>query len=174
MFGKTHTDEVKETHSLRVSGINHPMFGKTHNRETINKIKEKRRLSVNQDKSNILSRERNSKSVLQFSISGEFIQEFKSIKIAALFTKCSESIIGKSCRGVIKSPRRFIFKFKNEYSKVLTNSYLYKIGDCFILNNIEYILIKRNKMSCIVSENNNMVSLRKKDCLFIWEKKLVI
>ena len=30
MFGKTHTEEVKEAHSNRVLGTNHPMFGKKH------------------------------------------------------------------------------------------------------------------------------------------------
>ena len=173
MWGKTHTDEVKETHSLRVSGINHPMFGKTHSKETIDKIIDSRNKSVNQKELNRLHSELKSKSVLQFSLSGKFIQDFKSIKIAALSTGCSESIIGKSCRGVIKTPRRFVFKFKNESSKVLNNSYQYKIEDCFVLNNIEYILMKRNKMSCIVSIGDSIISLRKKQCLFIWEKKKI-
>lgn len=171
MWGKKHTDDIKETHSLKVSGVNHPMFGKSHSKEIIDKIKEKRSLSVDQDKSNMLSRERNSKSVLQYDLSGNFIDEYDSIKVAALSTKCSESIIGKSCRGDIKTPRRFLFKFKDESSKVLTNSYQYKIGDYFKIDSIEYKLIKRNKMSCIASIDNNILSLRKKECLFIWEKK---
>lgn len=171
MFGKTHTDEIKEDQSLRVSGINHPMFGKTHSKETIDRIRENRNKSVDQDKSNIDSRERNSKSVLQFSLSGEFIQEFKSIKIAAIETGRSESIIGKSCRGVIKNPRSFIFKFKDDSSRVLNNSFEYKIGDIFILNNSEYILLKRNKMSCIASKDGVILSFRKRDCLLLWEKK---
>lgn len=173
MWSKTHTDEVKEAHSLRVSGINHPMFGKTHSKETIDKIIDSRNKSVNQKELNRLHSELKRKSVLQFSLSGEFIQDFKSIKIAALSTGCSESIISKSCRGVIKTPRRFVFKFKDESSKVLNNSYQYKIEDCFVLNNIEYVLMKRNKMSCIVSIGDSIISLRKKECLFIWEKKKI-
>ena len=173
MFGKHHTDEVKEEQSLRVSGINHPMYGKKHNEETIEKIKENRNRSVNQKEFSEKFRELNSKSVIQFSLENEFISEYESIKIASKETGCSESIIGKCCRGVIKKPRKFIFKFKDEYSKILTNSYKYKIGDNFILNDISCILIKRNKMSCIVSVDGNITSIRKKDCLFLWEKKVI-
>jgi group I intron endonuclease len=173
MFGKHHSEKTKEEHSLRVSGVNHPMFGKKHNEETINKIKERRNKSNIQERLNKISTEVNSKVVLQFSLDGDFISEYESIKIASEKTGCSESIIGKCCRGVIKNPRKFIFRFKDENSKILNNSYRYKLGDIFEMDGKTYKLIKRNKMSCIVSIDDVIESIRKKDCLFLWQKNII-
>lgn len=173
MFGKHHSEKTKEEHSLRVSGVNHPMFGKKHNEETINKIKERRNKSNIQERLNKISTEVNSKVVLQFSLDGDFISEYESIKIASEKTGCSESIIGKCCRGVIKNPRKFIFRFKDENSKILNNSYRYKLGDIFEMDGKTYKLIKRNKMSCIVSIGDVIESIRKKDCLFLWQKNII-
>jgi group I intron endonuclease len=170
MFGKNHTEQVKEEQSLRVSGLNHPMFGKKHDEETLKKIKENRNKNANQDKMNQLSKEVNSKSVLQFNLDGKFIQEFCSIKEASEKTGCSESIIGKCCRGVIKKPRKYIFKFKDSESFVLRNSFKIKIDDIFEINNLQYKLIKRNKSSVIVEKNNQIISFRKKDFPFLFEK----
>ena len=173
MWGRTHTDEVKETQSLRFSGTNHPMYGQTHSSEIIDKIKLNRSLSVNQNEFDVLSRERNSKSVMQFSLTNEFIDEYESIKIASKITGCSESIIGKSCRGVIKKPRKFIFKFKDGSSNILLNSYFFKIGDFFKIDGDDYKLVKRNKMSCIVEHGNDILTLRKKDFNFLWKKNII-
>jgi hypothetical protein len=168
MWGKTHTDEIKEAHSQRVSGTNHPMFGKKHNDSTIELIKEKRNASVDQDKMNELSRERNSKIILQFSLDGAFIQEHESIKIASKNTGLSESLIGKTCRGIVKNPRQFIFKFKNDEDKLLVNSFLIKVGDVYQ----DLKLIKRNKKSVVVEDmNQNLITLRQKDYPIFWEKK---
>jgi len=149
------------------------MFGKKHNEETINKIKERRNKSNIQERLNKISTEVNSKVVLQFSLDGDFISEYESIKIASEKTGCSESIIGKCCRGVIKNPRKFIFRFKDENSKILNNSYRYKLGDIFEMDGKTYKLIKRNKMSCIVSIDDVIESIRKKDCLFLWQKNII-
>ena len=166
MYGRSHTEEVKESHSLRVSGINHPMFGKTHNEETIEKIKENRNKSVNQEKLNIKSSEFNSKSILQYSLDGILITEFKSIKEASQKTGLSESLIGKTCRGIVKNPRKFIFKFKNSEDKVFRNSFLIKIGECFD----NHKLIKRNKKSVIVEKDGVVLTLRLKEYPIFWEK----
>ena len=129
MYGKHHTEVVKEQHSLRVSGSNHPMFGKKHNQETIQKIKDKRNAAVNQAKMSKKSAEFNSKKILQFTLEGEFIKEFKSIKEAAQELNLSESLIGKTCRGLVKTPSKFVFKFKEEKDKVMVNSFLIKEGE---------------------------------------------
>jgi group I intron endonuclease len=171
MYGKQHTDKIKENQSLRVSGINHPMYGKKHSKETILKIKEN--CKNNQQKFIEMSKQRNNKSVLQFTLDMEFIDKYDSIKDAALKTGCSESIIGKCCRGIIKSPKKFIFKFSEEKSKILKNSYTYKIGDIITINNENYILVKRNKMSFVVEKEEKLLSFRKKDYPFIWEKKSI-
>jgi group I intron endonuclease len=172
MFGKKHSDEVKENQSLRVSGINHHMFGKKHSKDTIEKIKKNR--SVDQEKINEISRKNNSKSILQYDLNGNFIKEYESIKNAAIETGLSESLIGKTCRGVVKNPKKFIFKFKDKCSNILKNSFNIKIGDLIIIDNDEYKLIKRNKMSFIVSDYyGNIKSFRRKDYDFIWSKKLL-
>jgi group I intron endonuclease len=169
MFGKKHSDEIREKQSLRVTGINHPMFGKKHSKYTIEKIKKNR--NFNQEKINEISRKKNSKSVLQYDLEGNFIKEYESVKISAIETGLSESLIGKICRGVVKNPKKFKFKFKEESSNILKNSFNIKIGDLVIINNNEYRLIKRNKMSFIVSDKNeNIKSFRRKDYDFIWSK----
>jgi group I intron endonuclease len=172
-FGKNHTEEVKEEQSLRVSGTNHPMWGKKHNEETIQKIRERRDAGVDQDKMIQLSKEVNSKSVLQFGLDGEFIKEFFSIKDASIETGCSESIIGKCCRGVIKRPRKYIFKFKNQESLELKNSFILKINDEFELDNVKYKLVKRNKSSAIGENDGKFYTFRKKDFPQLFEKRVL-
>jgi hypothetical protein len=54
----------------------------------------------------------------------------------------------------------------------MNNSFLYKLGDIIILEDIEYKLLKRNKNSFIVENNNIINSFRRKDYEFIWNKKL--
>jgi len=170
MFGRHHTDVIKEEQSLRVSGLNHPMFGKTHNNETINKIKESRNKSVDQNELNKMSHDRNIKSVLQYSLDNKFICEYESIKIASEITGISESVIGKNCRGDIKKPRRFIFKFRDESSKILNNSYRYKIGDSFH----DFVLVKRNKKTCIMTcSNNDLYTFRYKEYPELWSKNII-
>lgn len=172
MFGKKHSDEVKENQSLRVSGINHPMFGKKHSKSNIEKIKNNR--IVNQERINEISRKNNSKSILQYDLEGNFIKEYESIKIAAMEIGLSESLIGKTCRGVVKNPKKFIFKFKDQSSNILKNSFNLKIGDLVIINNNEYRLLKRNKMSFNVSDKDNTIkSFRRLDYDFIWSKKTI-
>lgn len=170
MYGKKHTDKVKQEHSDRVSGLKHPMYGKKHDEETIKLIKESRNASVDQERMNEESRLRNNKAILQFTLEGELIQEFESIKVASQVTGLSESLIGKTCRGVVKNPRKFMFKFKNEESKVLSNSYLIKEGDTFG----EWKLIKRNKVTVVVEDlNNEFITLKKKEYPIFWIKKKI-
>jgi group I intron endonuclease len=111
MYGKKHTEKIKQEQSDRVSGLKHPMYGKKHDEETIKLIKDSRKASVDQEKMNEVSRLRNNKAILQFTLDGEFITEFESIKVASQSTGLSESLIGKTCRGVVKNPRKFMFKF---------------------------------------------------------------
>ena len=149
-------------------GSNHPMFGKKLSEETIKLVKEKRNAAVDQEKMNEESRQRNNKAILQYSLDGEFIEEFESIKIAAESTGLSESLIGKTCRGVVKNPRKFMFRFKDEESVVFSNSYRIRVGD--IVDG--YKLIKRNKAS-VTCENSDgeVVNLRRKEYPIFWEKK---
>jgi group I intron endonuclease len=170
MWGKKHTDKVKQEQSDRVSGLKHPRYGKKHSEETIKLIKEKRNATVDQEKMNEESRLRNNKAILQFSLDGEFIQEFESIKVAANSTGLSESLIGKTCRGQIKAPRKFIFKFKDENSKVLGNSYQIKEGDIYQ----DFKLVKRNKVTVIVENlSGEIMTLKKVDYPQFWDKNKI-
>ena len=171
MWGKKHTDKVKQEQSQRSYGLNHPMYGKKHSEETIKLIKEKRNASVDQERMNEESRLRNNKAILQFSLDGEFIQEFESIKFAANSTGLSESLIGKTCRGQVKNPRKFIFKFKDENSKVLGNSYQIKEGDIYE----NFKLVKRNKVTVIVENlSGETITLKKVDYPQFWDKKQIV
>lgn len=172
-YGKNHTKEVKEDHSKRVSGQNHPMFGKKHSKETIEKIKTNRLKSINLENQIRISKESNSKKILQFDLDGNFIQEFESIKEASNYTKLSESLIGKTCRGVVKNPRKFLFKFKLEKDKTFRNSFKIKIGDKFVIENTEHVLVKRNKKSVIARYNNDLITIRYIDHPFLLEKKIL-
>ncbi len=169
MYGKHHSDDIKENQSIRVSGINHPMYGKKHSQESILKIKQNRKF--NQQNINEISRKNNSKSILQFDKEGNFIKEYDSIKIASKEIGLSESLIGKCCRGKIKNPSKFIFKFKYESSLVFNNSFKIKIGDVILINDKTLKLIKRYKQSFIVEDDTgNQISFRKKEFEFVWEK----
>jgi hypothetical protein len=169
-YGKHHTEEAKEEHSLRVSGVNHPMWGRKHDDETIQKIKKNRNAAVDKEKMIQLSKDINSKSVIQFTLDGQFITEFGSIKEASTQTGCSESIIGKCCRGVIKKPRKFLFKFKNSQSLELNNSFSLKIGDEFESDGEKYELVKRNKCSAIGKNENKLYTFRKKEYPELFKK----
>ena len=146
------------------------MFGKKHSKETLDKIKKNRNKVVNQEELNELSRKRNSKSVLQFNLDGVFIKEYESIKLCSLETGISESLIGKSCRGLIKNPGKFRFLFKDKESKILNNSFRYKVGDFVLIDDKTYFLIKRNRTTCIVSLDDELFNFRKKDYHFLWNK----
>jgi len=174
MFGKTHTEEVKRKHSDLVSGFNHPMFGKKHDKSTRRKIAENRRKSISQEEINQISAEFNSKSVLQYDLEGNFIQQFKSVKEASQILGLSESLIGKTCRGVIKKPRKFIFKFKNPEDLTMRNSYVIKEGDSMIIGDIQYILVKRNNRTAIVRMGNDLITLKYRDCPILVEKRKII
>lgn len=145
-------------------------MGKKHDDDTIQKIRERRNAVVDKERMVQLSREINSKSVIQYTLDGEFIQEFSSIKEASEFTGCSESIIGKCCRGVIKKPRKFLFKFKSVESLELKNSYILKIGDTFEIDGSIYRLVKRNKTTAIGEIKNKLVTFRKKEYSLLFEK----
>lgn len=172
-YGKTHTKEVREAHSDRVTGMNHPMYNKKHSKETIELIKQRRAESVDQEKFNVESRIRNSKAVIQYDLSGNYINEFESIKVAAKTLGLTESMVGKSCRGEVKKPTKFIFLFKETTTDEMYNSYLYKIGDIIVISNKNYILYKRNKKSFILEYKGDFITLKRDDYDFIWNKRLV-
>ncbi|PGT01860.1 NUMOD1 domain-containing DNA-binding protein [Bacillus cereus] len=51
------------------------------------------------------------KKVKQFTLDGSFLREFKSVKEAASFMKCSRSLITLACNGKLKHGKGFIWKY---------------------------------------------------------------
>ncbi len=167
MYGKTHSNEIKKAQSFRVSGKKHPMYGKKHSEETLSKIRENRNKNVDQKKKNIENRLKHNKCILQYDLNGDFIREFESIKIASKELGLSESLIGKTCRGIVKNPRKFLFSFKEPKDKIFINSYLIKEGETY--NNM--ILIKRFKYCVAVTINGEEKTLSKYEYPEFWDKK---
>jgi group I intron endonuclease len=170
-YGKTHTDEVKRIQSERFIGISHPMFGMTHSEDTKRLISESRNLSVDQGKHARLSKERNSKVVVQYTLDGDFIREYESVKVASQITGLSESLIGKTCRNVVKNPRKFLFNFKSKESSVMVNSFRYKIGEILSISGSDYTLLKRMSKSFLVERDGVEFTFRRTEFPFVWSKK---
>jgi len=172
-YGKTHTEEVRRLQSERFIGSSHPMFGMTHSEDAKRIISERRKAGLDQEKHARLSSERNSKAVVQYTLGGEFVAEYESVKVASKVTGLSESLIGKTCRGVVKSPRKFVFRFKDNESSVMVNSFVYKIGETLSLEGVDYTLLKRMSRSFLVSRDGVELTFRRSDFPFVWDKRSV-
>ncbi len=59
----------------------------------------------------------NQKSILQYDLNGDFINEYKSISVTAKIFNVSNSSITKNCFGDTKICKGYIFKFKNPYKR---------------------------------------------------------
>ena len=148
------------------------MFNRKHSDEVIEKIKINRSKGIDQEKMNKLSSENNSKCVLQFDLEGNFIQEFSSVREASKILNISQGEVGSSCRGD-RISKKFIFKYKYEKDLVMNNSYVYKIGDNININDIEYKLVRRTKVSCIFELDNDYISFKKKEYDWLWNKNII-
>jgi group I intron endonuclease len=167
-YNKTHSDENKKKQSNRVSGDKHPMYNKIHSKETIKKLVESRKKLSNdklKDACQIFNKE-----VIMYDLNMIFIKEFKSVKEASESTNINESLISKCCRGEIKSPTRYFFKYKNETDNIKNNKFLINEGDLFIYDNNKYELIKRNKKTCICRSNDTDYTIHENDFKYLFEK----
>ena len=168
-YGKTHSDKNKKKQSKLVSGIKHPMYGKAHNIDTIKKLKKHRCENISND--NIKeSCQKFNKPILMYDLNLNFLKEFKSVKKASEETKINESIISKCCRGDIKKPTRFYFKYKNKDDKIKNNKYVLSIGEEFTINYKTYKLVKRNKKTSICKYNDQLYTFHHNDYQFLIEK----
>ncbi|WP_257206503.1 NUMOD1 domain-containing DNA-binding protein [Bacillus wiedmannii] len=57
------------------------------------------------------------KKVKQFTLDGSFLKEFKSVKEAASFMKCSSSLISGACNGKLKHAKGFKWEYTEGSSK---------------------------------------------------------
>lgn len=169
-FGKTHTDKVKKEQSERVSGLDHPFFGKSHSEETLKVLKNHRKENISDEKIKEACQKFN-KIVQMYDLDLNFISEFESVKNASIQTGINESIISKCCRGDIKSPTRYYFRYKMPEDNIKNNKFLVNINDKFLFSNKVYKLIKRNKKTCICETNNQLETLHESDYPFLFQKE---
>jgi group I intron endonuclease len=88
-YGKKLTEEHKKKCSIKLKGENNPFYGKTHSTEILKKIY---------------------KPVIQYSINGEFIKEWNSIKDAENTLKIHS--ISSCCHNKLLSVGGCVWKFK--------------------------------------------------------------
>lgn len=95
------------------SGENHPSFGKAVSEETRIKISKSLLKRMETEKS------KSSKSVMQFSLVGEYIQTFESMTMAYKNLGISKGHIGTVCKGSgrLYSAHGYIWCFKKDYSE---------------------------------------------------------
>lgn len=114
LTGYPHTEESKRKLSEKAKErfkdpSNHPMFGKHHTEETKHKISESRKGKC------IGVENRNSKSILCFTKSGEFVKEFACQADACEWLgrdRRDNAQISKCCSGKAKTAHGYVWKFK--------------------------------------------------------------
>lgn len=132
---------VSEETKQKQMGVNNPMFGrigdknpfykKKHSEKTKSIIKEKRKLQIftkesirkgaenrkglKQSEETIFKRSKKLKiQILQFTLDGNFIKEWVSIKEAAIFINLNASAISQNLAEKSKNSGGFIWKYKNK------------------------------------------------------------
>lgn len=168
-WGKKHTEGVKEEQSNRVSGMSHPMFEKEHTTETKEKLKKHRSEKISDEKIRESCQKFN-KVVLMYDLEFKFLREFKSVKEASLLTGINASIISKNCRGEIKSPTRFHFRYKYPEDSIKHNKFKISIGDTFEKDNKIWKLVKRNSKTCICESDGVLETFHVRDNSLLFEK----
>ncbi len=169
-YGKTHSHYTKKEQSERVGGLSHPMFGKKHDKETIDILVSHRRENISNSKIKESCQKFN-KSVLVYDLDFVLIKEFESVKIASEETGINESIISKCCRGDIKYPTRYFFRYKDDSDNIKENKYLIDIDQDFKIGKEYLKLKKRNKETCICEINGEKVTKHKDKYEIIFRKE---
>lgn len=154
-YGKTHTEENKNKQSKLIGGKNHPMYGKEHSKQTKKILKEHRKNNISNRNIKEACQKFN-KEVDMYDLNLNYIKTFNSVKETSFETNINESIISKCCRGEIKKPTRYYFKYKNEKDNIKSNKFLINKDDCFFYKRNKYKLLKRNKKTCICLNDNGV------------------
>ena len=111
MFGKHLSEETKKKMSKSLKGLHsgekHPMFGKHHTEESKKKMSDSHKgkpMSEEQKK-------KLSKIVLQFTLDGEFVREWKSTRECER-NGFNHQHVAACCNGKLKTYKGFIWKYK--------------------------------------------------------------
>ena len=130
--GKHHSEETKQKISESTSGEKNPMFGKHHSEEAKKKIgavhkdkhpseESRRKMSESRmgEKNHFFgkhhseeTKQKMSKKVLQFTLDGELIREWNSIKECGR-NGFSQSAVCLCCQGKQKTHKGFVWKYKD-------------------------------------------------------------
>lgn len=86
-----------------------PNYGKHLSDEAKEKIRNAH-IGLKQDFDTV---KKKSKPVIQYTLDGEFIKEYYSIKSAAQEVDCNKSLIMRVCQGKKKTAKGYIWKYKN-------------------------------------------------------------
>ena len=102
MYGKHHSEETKALLSEMFSGENGPMYGKHPSEETLRKMQDASPLK---------------RAVIQLSLTGEYIAEYKSIGEAERVTGVNRHHISSCCSDLLysKSAGGFLWVYKENY-----------------------------------------------------------
>lgn len=171
-YGKTRDNDWKESHSKKVAGSKHGMYNKKHSDDTLLKIKNNSNLGKDLEWSEKWQQNNidNQKKVYQYDSDMNLLNIFDSVKQASILTGYTESKISKHCRGEILTPKPFYWKYDdNDGSKVLRNSYLYKIGDLYN----SYIIISRTRKTCTLQKGLDIINIRRIEDSELWTKKSI-
>lgn len=128
--GYRHSEETKRKRSIRLTGANHPLFGKNISAETRLKIKnantgKKRSQDVinkiilfhtgkkrSPEACQRIKEATKVRPVLKYDLNGNFIKEYKSISEAAIDNNTIVSNISLCCQGGAKSAKKLIWRYK--------------------------------------------------------------
>ena len=156
-YGHTHTEEVRKKQSDNVTGTKHPFYAKSHTDETRVIMTEKRkRLSDDMLKEACLHF---NKRVIMYDLDMNYIRTYDSVKDAAYDLKTiNESIISKCCRGDIKSPTRYFFRYEDLSNNIKINKHL--IGDRFLYNGKQCQILKRFSKTTLILDGYNELTIQ--------------
>jgi len=142
------------------------MYNKKHTKETKEILKKHRSENISNSKIKDSCQKFN-KPVLMYDLYMNFIKKFDSVKETSKETGINESIISKCCRGDIKNPTRYYFKYENDKDKVKNNKFLIDKNTEFKYNKKRYILKKRNKKTaiCYCLDTKTNVTIHERDLI---------
>jgi len=155
-FGKEHTNENKDIQSNLVSGYNHPFYKKTHT-DDIKIILKEKRSNLTDDMLKNACKHFN-KKISMYDLNFNYIKTFESVKQAADELDMNESIISKCCRGDIKNPTRYYFKYIDLNNNIKNNKYL--INNFFMLKNIRYTVVNRFKTTTLIKNDTDEILIK--------------
>ena len=105
-FSKEHLENLSKAHKGMNMGKNNPNFGKKPSAETSRKMSDAKKDIYNG------TGNPNSKCVLQYDLSGNFIKEWEYISMASAELGICLSSIGQCCRGKQRKAGGYIWRFK--------------------------------------------------------------